>query len=642
MDGCMSAGSTVVTITAVLENNAAYTSTSTISQRAVTTAWEAVTGPLKPRSDQAVIATDAYLYQIGGTSSVRSEESARYAYRYDPADNSWLTVSPVITPVRRIDGAAVSNNIYILGGLAYDDGVGEYTDRFVQIYDEVSDSWRGGAEAAEYRSAYAAVAVGDSIYRIGGKPRLSGATTTVDVYNTVADNWNNPTDPADYAWTVVWPCAGEIDGNIYVAGGTDLTTDRRETAVYNPLMNAWNDGAMADLPVTLYGAADFVLNGRLYCAGGVQDGEVSAAVWAYDPIDNEWTREGDLSDARYRLEGDVLGGAGYAEDGWDPYYSYSTAALDRTIGCASCLAIEKRVTPTVGVPSDAITYTLTFSNTSGETAVGVVITDHIPISVTNVNIVSSVPITPHIGTAYVWDVGEMACGSNGIITVTGILSSPLAAGTFTNTAVIHSENGASPISSNGVGFTVFNVPPVALPDVYTTTQAVPLSIAASGVLSNDVDANGDVLTAVLSDTVSSGLLTLSPDGGFVYTPTASFCGMDGFSYWADDETAVSNPVTVTLNVTCISHELTVTINGTGSGTVNLNPPNTNCTGDCSEMYAYGTAVTLTASADTGSIFTGWSGDCTDTNCTVTMDAAHNITATFDLKMFYIFLPVILK
>lgn len=56
-----------------------------------------------------------------------------------------------------------------------------------------------------------------------------------------------------------------------------------------------------------------------------------------------------------------------------------------------------------------------------------------------------------------------------------------------------------------------------------------------------------------------------------------------------------------------------------------------CGGDCSEAYAPNTVVTLNAFADSSSAFVGWSGACTGTgSCVVTMDAAKDVTATFDL------------
>jgi hypothetical protein len=45
-------------------------------------------------------------------------------------------------------------------------------------------------------------------------------------------------------------------------------------------------------------------------------------------------------------------------------------------------------------------------------------------------------------------------------------------------------------------------------------------------------------------------------------------------------------------------------------------------------------VTLTATPATGSTFTGWSGACTGTGtCAVTMDAAKNLAATFNIAPF---------
>jgi hypothetical protein len=48
-------------------------------------------------------------------------------------------------------------------------------------------------------------------------------------------------------------------------------------------------------------------------------------------------------------------------------------------------------------------------------------------------------------------------------------------------------------------------------------------------------------------------------------------------------------------------------------------------------YQYGTAVRLTARADEGWKFSGWSGDIsgTDTSVTITVDVAKNVTATFE-------------
>src|SRR5215210_4009203 len=74
---------------------------------------------------------------------------------------------------------------------------------------------------------------------------------------------------------------------------------------------------------------------------------------------------------------------------------------------------------------------------------------------------------------------------------------------------------------------------------------------------------------------------------------------------------------------------TLTVTKAGSGTVVSAPSGINCGGDCTEIYAHGTDVTLTATANVGQIFTGWSGDCTGTGtCMVKLNQDRAVTATF--------------
>jgi hypothetical protein len=67
---------------------------------------------------------------------------------------------------------------------------------------------------------------------------------------------------------------------------------------------------------------------------------------------------------------------------------------------------------------------------------------------------------------------------------------------------------------------------------------------------------------------------------------------------------------------------------------------------CSAEFTPGTSVTLTAVADTGVTFSGWSGDCVGIDiCILTMDMTQNVTATFTLDEkddYLIYLPAILK
>ncbi len=96
--------------------------------------------------------------------------------------------------------------------------------------------------------------------------------------------------------------------------------------------------------------------------------------------------------------------------------------------------------------------------------------------------------------------------------------------------------------------TPVNTPPIALNNLYKIRINKTLMVAAAGVLKNDTDADGDLLSALLIKGPKHGNLSLSEDGSFFYTPAESFFGYDKFTYQASDGTLHSNSATVTIHV----------------------------------------------------------------------------------------------
>jgi arylsulfatase A len=91
-----------------------------------------------------------------------------------------------------------------------------------------------------------------------------------------------------------------------------------------------------------------------------------------------------------------------------------------------------------------------------------------------------------------------------------------------------------------------NDKPVAIADAVSVAVGVTAVRSAPGVLINDMDIDGDALTATLVDDVSKGVLTLEQDGAFEYTPDALFAGHDSFSYQVTDGVVESDPIEVTI------------------------------------------------------------------------------------------------
>jgi uncharacterized repeat protein (TIGR01451 family) len=110
-----------------------------------------------------------------------------------------------------------------------------------------------------------------------------------------------------------------------------------------------------------------------------------------------------------------------------------------------------------------------------------------------------------------------------------------------NDGMQDSNSATVNIAVNGV--------PVATNDSYYVNESAVLTIGAPGVLGNDADAENDPLTAILVYGPAHGALTLKPDGSFIYTPTASYRGLDSFTYKASDGSANSNTATVWIIIT---------------------------------------------------------------------------------------------
>jgi VCBS repeat-containing protein len=119
---------------------------------------------------------------------------------------------------------------------------------------------------------------------------------------------------------------------------------------------------------------------------------------------------------------------------------------------------------------------------------------------------------------------------------------------FTYTASDGSLSSAATVS---LTVNAVNDGPTAAADSYTTDEDTVLTVAAPGVLGNDIDPDSDPLTAAIGALPASGTVTMNADGSFSYTPTADFAGTDSFTYTASDGT-LSSETTVTITVNAVN------------------------------------------------------------------------------------------
>lgn len=139
--------------------------------------------------------------------------------------------------------------------------------------------------------------------------------------------------------------------------------------------------------------------------------------------------------------------------------------------------------------------------------------------------------------------------------------------------------------------------------------------------------DGTAKTAT-ADTTGAYSFTVSYNWSGTVTPTKT-----GYTFTPANKTytnVIADHEDQDYTATLITYLLDVTKLGSGSGSVVSSPAGIDCgTTSCSSLFNYNTVVTLTATAQSGSKFTGWGGACSGTGtCTVTMDAAKSVTATF--------------
>jgi len=204
-------------------------------------------------------------------------------------------------------------------------------------------------------------------------------------------------------------------------------------------------------------------------------------------------------------------------------------------------------------------------------------------------------------------------------------------------------------NSNGISATVFRKSSGVISEIPANPDGVTFTVTGFGSLnpaSDEVvlllvnttatDNLGDNFTADLVPPVVTGICGPA-NGTTVNTiPTSGLCSagspsdVGGTGPWNWSCLGINGGTTDLCSADIQSYPLSITLAGTGGGTVTSDPAAITCTsGLCQALFNYGTPVNLPQAPDAVSTFTGWSGACTGSgDCSVTMNAPNSVTATF--------------
>jgi uncharacterized repeat protein (TIGR01451 family) len=127
--------------------------------------------------------------------------------------------------------------------------------------------------------------------------------------------------------------------------------------------------------------------------------------------------------------------------------------------------------PDIVGAGDPITYTISISNSGNLTATGTLVTDTLPTDVTYMTYTSSLPASfTQAGQTLVWDLGDVASGASGTITLQGTVAAGASGGAiFTNTVTASTTATETQLTNNAAEW----ITHVAVPDldVYKTGPA---------------------------------------------------------------------------------------------------------------------------------------------------------------------------
>jgi hypothetical protein len=246
--------------------------------------------------------------------------------------------------------------------------------------------------------------------------------------------------------------------------------------------------------------------------------------------------------------------------------------------------------------------------------------------------------------AHLLDVTSSGDGG-GLVTSlpSGIYCDPLCAASFANGAEVTltaAENGTSVFDGwsgggcSGTGDCIVTLNADTSVSAAFTATHFPVTVNLAGTGSGSVTSTPAGITCpddceetfARTETVT---LTASPASGSVFSQWEGDCSGSGDCVLDMD----TGPYTVTARFVRL-RTLSVGLSGGGSGTVTSSPTGIDCPGDCGEAYVQGSSVDLSAVAEPGSVFAGWSGACTGTGaCSLLMDSDKTVTATFQTGSF---------
>ncbi|MEQ9030184.1 MAG: kelch repeat-containing protein [Aggregatilineales bacterium] len=239
-----------------------------------TDTWETALIPRAPTpfaSSHIQAGTDGqFVWIVGGFLGPNPGVPTDETWRYDTVNDVWQAGPPL--PAPRASGAVVRHGrtLHYIGGLTTDRNI-DQPDHWTLDLDDPLATWQVAPPMPQPRNHMQAVAIGDTIFLVGGQFRHDTNPQDVNLltaFNVVTGTWETrSTLPAERSHFE--PATFTVNGRIMGFGGRNNQNGQASlnTAVeYDPQSDTWR--IIGTLPATLIGPVGNAYNGFAVLTNG--------------------------------------------------------------------------------------------------------------------------------------------------------------------------------------------------------------------------------------------------------------------------------------------------------------------------------------------------------------------------------------
>jgi N-acetylneuraminic acid mutarotase len=284
--------------------------------------WSALQPSPLARSEVGSARIGRFVYVVGGFAAPDGNTTGKLA-RYDIDSGTWTLVAPMPVGVNHPAVAASAGRLYVYGGYRASGELAGETDA-LRRYDPATDTWTTLTGSGIPRAAATLAAHRGRLYAIGGARAGSTALNLVQIYDIARDAWRRGPDLRVAREHLASVALGRM---IFVVGGRASGRNLGAFERLDVRGRKWQRLPGLRTPRSGFGAV--VVKGEIIVVGGEQLAEgdqTIRSVELYDPALRRWRRLPSMLTPRHGLGVSSWGRTVFAvEGGPRPGFSFSTA-----------------------------------------------------------------------------------------------------------------------------------------------------------------------------------------------------------------------------------------------------------------------------------------------------------------------------